>query len=314
MPERRYYVLLNPNSGTVKALGITGALLSQVFAEHGLDATIDADAESSVDARIERAVASDADVIVAAGGDGTATAIANHVLDTGKTLAILPLGTFNLLAKDLKLPSDLQAWAAALPAMEPRAIDVGVVNDRIFLHKTVIGLMPDLAAGRERVRGGGIRAQLGYLRYFVRRVARSRRIALEIKTDTGEIQIERVHAVGVASNAYDEGVGRFMTRQTLDSGLLTLYKVRRLSVIDLVRLVTGMIAGHWQRDPSLAIQVAHGVSIRSRKPRLQVMIDGEVENLETPLHFSIRHKALAVLAPATLTSASTAEPAKNPGV
>ncbi|MCD7059685.1 diacylglycerol/lipid kinase family protein [Pelagibacterium xiamenense] len=310
MASGRYHVLLNRNSGTVQALGITPEMLAERFEQHGFDAIVDGDTETPVAERIERAVASDAQVIVAAGGDGTVTSTAARIMGTGKTLAVLPLGTFNLLARDLGVPLDLDAWIEALPHMVSKDIDVAEVNGTIFLHKAVIGVMPDIAAAREKIRGAGRLAGLSYLRYVFRRVARSRRLALEVVTDTGEKRIERVHAIGVASNAYDEEFGHFMSRQHLDSGILTLYKVDRMSPLAFVRLAAGMIAGHWRDDPSLRIQSAHAVTIRSRKPRLQVMIDGEIESLETPLHFTIKHKALPILA----LPAQAEAPAENPTV
>ena len=45
--------------------------------------------------------------IVAAGGDGTVSAVAKVALDTSATLGILPIGTLNHFAKDLGLPLDL---------------------------------------------------------------------------------------------------------------------------------------------------------------------------------------------------------------
>lgn len=308
MASGRYHVLLNPNSGTVQSLGLTADDLAELFGQHDLDATVDSDPQTPLAERIEKAMAGDAETIVAAGGDGTVTAIAQRVIGSDKSLAVLPLGTFNLLAKDLNVPLDLEGWVEALPYMEPRAIDAAEVNGRVFLHKAVIGIMPEIAAGREHIRGAGPLAGLGYLRYVFRRVARSRRLALEITTDTGETHIERVHAIGIASNAYDEGFGHFMKRERLDTGLLTLYKVHKLSPLDFTRLAAGMLAGHWRDDPALRIQSAHSVVIRSRKPRLQAMIDGEIESLETPLHFTIRPGALRVLAPPALETAPAAEP------
>src|SRR5690242_2057973 len=100
-----YHVLLNARSGS--AGDETAALLRTALAEHGHAATIDADAEAPFADRVRRAVDSSADVIVAAGGDGTVTALAEAIVDSGKTLAVLPLGTANLLARDLGLPLDL---------------------------------------------------------------------------------------------------------------------------------------------------------------------------------------------------------------
>ncbi|SDH08793.1 diacylglycerol/lipid kinase family protein [Pelagibacterium luteolum] len=307
MTQRRFHLVLNVNSGTVQALGVTEPDLEAMFKEYGLEVEIDADPDLSLDQRIEKALASDADTVIAAGGDGTVTALATAVIDSDKSLAILPLGTANLLARDLGLPLDLKECVAALAAMEPLSIDVSEVNGTIFLHKAVIGVLPELAAGRERIRGEGWGAKIGYMRYFFRRLSRARRLALEISTGDGQTRIERVQSIAVACNAYDEGLGRFFHRDKLDTGLLTIYVLRHLNAGDIFRLAAGMIAGRWRDDEAIDISTARSVSIRSKKPRLQAMIDGEVQSVEVPLNFKIYPRALTVLAPIKAVKEELAE-------
>ncbi|HCO54674.1 MAG TPA: diacylglycerol kinase [Pelagibacterium sp.] len=297
MTQRRFHLVLNVNSGTVQALGVTSDTLRAMFAAHGLEVTIDADPQTELSDRIRNAIESDADTIIAAGGDGTVTALATAIIHSDKNLAILPLGTANLLARDLGMPLDLDEAIEALRDVEPLAIDVSEVNGTIFLHKAVIGVIPELAAGREYIRGQGMGAKIGFMRYFYRRISRARRLALEIATGDGQSRIERVQAIAVATNAYDEGLGRFFHRDKLDTGLLTIYVLRHLRIGDVFRLATGMLAGHWRDYEALDISTARSVTIRTKKPRLQLMIDGEVQSMEAPLEFKIYPRALSVLAP-----------------
>lgn len=298
MTSRRYHVVLNPKSGAALAAGVTADSLAAAFAHHGHDAVIDADDSAPFEQRIRRACDSDADVIVSAGGDGTATGLAGALAGTGKALAVLPLGTANLLARDLSLPLDLDATVAALGAMEPRQIDVGEVNGRVFLHKVVVGLIPSIALGREQLRGReGLRSMFVFGGYLLRRLTRARRIALAITSRDTDDRTQRVQAIAVANNAYDEGFGRVFARSSLDAGVLTLYVLKHLSVGDALRLSAEMLAGRWQQDEALDIASVRSVTIRSRRPTIAAMIDGEVEMLQSPLNFRIRPKALTVLAP-----------------
>ena len=255
---------------------------------------------------------SEADIIVAAGGDGTATALAGALVGTGRTLGILPLGTANLLARDLAMPLDLDAALAALLDMQPRQIDVGEVNGRIFLHKVVVGFVPAIAAGREHMRGrSGVGAQFGFLRYFLRRLARVRRLALEIapREGEGQVRVERVPAVAVANNSYDQGLGQVFSRPRLDAGHLGLYVVRRLALTDVVRLSAEMLLGRWQEDEALQIETVTEVTLRTRRRTITAMIDGEVERLRVPLRFRIRPLALSVLAPVAAGADDSGAPA-----
>ncbi|HEV7346657.1 MAG TPA: diacylglycerol kinase family protein [Devosia sp.] len=294
--DRSYYVIFNERSGTAEAIGLTADALEAHFTAAGLDAVVDARGDVSMEQRAADALASPAQVIVAAGGDGTVTALAETLAGTDKSLAILPLGTVNALAKDLHIPLDIPQAIAALAEGEERLIDVGEVNGRIFLHKVVVGVIPAVAAGRERIRGRhDVGAKLAFLRYFARRLTRARRMALAITTSTGKSRIERVQAVAVACNAYDEGVGQFFTRSSLNQGRLTLYTLRHLNVGDVLRLTAEMFLGTWRDDEALSIESADAVTIDSHKSLLKVMFDGEVETLRTPLEFSIRKQALSII-------------------
>ena len=306
MNEHRYHVVFNANAGTANATGITAAELQAMFEANGLQVEIDADASQPMADRVARAVSSDADVVVAAGGDGTITALAGALVDSPKSLAILPLGTVNALAKDLKVPLDLASAVKSLVTATPQRIDVGEVNGRVFLHKVVIGLIPAVAAGREHIRGNQtMAAKLGLLRYFFRRLARSRRIAVVIDTDTNDARAERVQAIAIASNAYNEGFGQFFHRENLDRGTLTLYVLKHFTFVDFVRLTSGMLLGRWRDDEALRVESITTATIRSHKALLKVMFDGEVETLRTPLVFRIRPLALSVLTPVEVGTPAT---------
>lgn len=298
MTDPLYHIVLNANAGTAHAMGVDADSLQRLFEAHGLAATVDADSERPLAERIARALASPAGIVVAAGGDGTITALASALIGTEKSLAILPLGTVNALAKDLQMPLDLPEAVAALATGVPHRIDVGEVNGRVFLHKVVIGLIPGVAAGREHIRGStDTFAKLGFLRYFFRRLSRARRIALAIAIGDGPVRVARVQALAVANNAYDEGLGHFFSRERLDRGKLTLYVLKHFGVADFVRLTGGMVLGRWQEDEALSVQSVESVTITSHKRLLKVMFDGEVETLKTPLAFRIRPLALPVIVP-----------------
>lgn len=324
---RRCHVVLNARAGGAEDGGetILDAIESGLRRIGATSVTIDADRSRPFEERIRRAMASDAHLVVSAGGDGTATALATAIVDAagdavahagagagpqpdgGKILAVLPLCTANLLARDLQIPLDLQEAIAALADMQPRRIDVGRVHGRVFLHKVVIGFAPAVAAKREELRSkSDLASMTRFLRYFLSRLAKPPHRRLSLRLDDGPQEEIKVRALAIASNAYDEGLGRFFSRARLDRGHLTVYGLKHLTLADVLRLSTGMLIGRWRQDEALSERPARSVDVAARQRRVRVMIDGEVMKLPSPLRFEIHPGALQVLAPVEAGQASPA--------
>ncbi|GLQ57335.1 diacylglycerol/lipid kinase family protein [Devosia nitrariae] len=294
----KYHVILNASAGTANATGVTPESIVELFGRHGLVATVDADVKSPMDERIRGALDSDADVLVAGGGDGTVGALAEALAGTARILAILPLGTVNAVARDLGMPLTLEEAIADIARGTPQRMDVGEVNGHFFLHMAVVGFVAGIAAARERVRGRfGLLEAVAFGRFFVRRLMRSRRLALAVSPSEGEAHIERAQALAVVCSEFSEGFGRMFARDRFDSGALTVYVVRHLDFTDLLRLTARMFLGRWQQDEALKIERVREVRLDTKKPALKVMLDGELITIETPLVFRIRPLALTVLMP-----------------
>jgi diacylglycerol kinase family enzyme len=304
------HVLFNHRSGTAGMLGITAATLREKLEGAGYSVTVDDEQDAPLEQRVAAAARSKSDAVVVAGGDGTVTAMAEAAVETGKPMLILPMGTANLLARDLSLPLEIDAWVAALPTMVERRIDIGRVNGRLFLHKVVVGFAPAIAAGREKLRGRmDMMGKFALLRFMIRRLLRSRRFAIEFRRDDGSSWVERVQSVAVANNMYDEGFGKVFAKAKLDDGLLGLYILKHLNVLDFIRLVTGMVIGNWTHDEALDVQTVDNLIVRTKRRRLKAMVDGEVMSLFSPLLFSVEPQALVMLAPPLEQEAEAPAPA-----
>ena len=307
------FVLLNASSGTVQSIGLTPELLCERFAAHGVDAeVVSIGRDGSFDTLLERARQTVAPILVAAGGDGTVTALAEAALDSDKQLAILPLGTANLLARDLSIPLDIETWLQCFASMEPRGIDVCSVNGRLFLHKVVLGLAPGIATAREHLRKrGGLLSTLAFLGFIKRRIERLRRIRVTIDIDAAGPERHVISTIAVANNAYDEGFGRVFSRGRLDRGKFTVYIAERITVPDAMRMLGGMIIGSWHADSVFTAVEASDVTLDRHKKRVIAMIDGDPVRLENPLRFTMRPGALTVLAPPPLGNTPGPEPIKS---
>ena len=96
----------------------------------------------------------DGGLVVAAGGDGTINAVAAAAWARGVPMGVVPLGTFNYFAREQALSLDpaqaVQDILQALQAGQMRPVNVGLVNERLFLVNASLGLYPRLLDERER--------------------------------------------------------------------------------------------------------------------------------------------------------------------
>jgi len=115
------------------------------------------------------AVAARVDLVLASGGDGTVTACAGAVAGSGIPLAVLPSGTGNLLARNLRLPIDLdRALAVALTGTD-RQLDVGCANGLPFLVMAGVGFDARALSGSRP-----LKPRLGWAAYYVAALAHLR--------------------------------------------------------------------------------------------------------------------------------------------
>lgn len=96
-------------------------------------------APSGLADEVRDAVASGAERVLVAGGDGTISTAAGSLCGTSTALAVLPAGTLNHLAKDLGLPEELDEAVSVARSEYRRSIDVGLVNGKVFLNTSSVG-------------------------------------------------------------------------------------------------------------------------------------------------------------------------------
>ncbi|MBK3399796.1 MULTISPECIES: diacylglycerol kinase family protein [Methylobacterium] len=297
-PARRIVLVANVAAGSLVDGGLTPEVLGKRLEAAGLDVVAEPRPDAPLPERLEAAATMpDIDAVAVAGGDGTLACAAQALTGKQAPLGILPLGTMNLLAKDLGLPLDLDAAVQVLATGTVRAIDAGEVNGHVFLINSVLGLPARMARHREAKRGrmgvlDVVRMGAGLLRHLGR-YPRDRAVL----TLAGESRRVRFRTLAVVCGDYREGLGQVLSRAGVDGGHLTLYLVETLSAARLVRLGLGFAVGEWRRLPDLERHETDALMLDARKA-LRVMNDGEVVLIAPPLHYRLRASALRVLVPA----------------
>lgn len=290
--RRRTLLLVNRRArlGTRPLTDVIGLL-----GAGGLDVTVDAfetpaDISGDIIARRD-----EIDCVVVCGGDGTISAAARGLMETGLPMGILPIGTANDLARTLAIPTDLMRAADVIISGLTRKIDVGTVNGHAFFKVASIGLSADLARNLrpETKRRWG---RLGYAVAAIRALATARPFTsrITIKGETIEVRSMQI-AVG---NGRHYGGGNVVAHDAaIDDGHLDLYSLEVESVWKLALMAPSFRLGAHGAWAEVRTARCVTFDVETRKPR-PVNADGELVTF-TPARFHVHPAAVRVYAPVT---------------
>jgi len=271
--------------------------LAQIFNEHQIDADISvAHSGTEVVELAREAARGRYQIVVAGGGDGTVSSVAAAVIDTDKILGVLPLGTLNHFARDLKVPFDLEAAAQTIVAGHSTEVDVAEVNNRIFLNNSSLGLYPIIVRERQK------RERLGYNKWpafmwaTIQALRRYPFLNVRLRVN-GELFERATPFVFVGNNEYAMNLLNVGLRERLDRGVLSIYITHRTGRLRLITLALRVLLGRLRNDKDFLALRSSELKIQSRHKRLRVAFDGEIEVMQPPLEYRVRSRALRVIVP-----------------
>jgi len=287
------------NAGSGSVLGDeTAQTLRERFIAFGIRANVHLAASGIEIGRLaQHAAESDAELVVAGGGDGTISTVANGVMRSGKTLGILPLGTLNNFSKDLGIPQNLNDAVRVIAKGVVKEIDLAEVNGRVFINNSSIGLYPKMVVRREQQqqklgRGKWAAAFWASLRLF--RISPFLKVNIELD---GKVFERKTPFVFVGNNEYEMDMYNIGRRPSLEEGKLSLYFLHREGRWGLVVLMWKTISGRLKQWREFEAVSTDHVTIRTRRKRIRVALDGETTLIKPPLEYRTLPKALKVIVP-----------------
>ena len=288
-------VLVNSRAGTVlDGLGRNPReTIEKAFAEAGLEADIQLVKPRHMDRWLARAARSDYDTIIVGGGDGTFSHALRHLAGTDKTLGVLPLGTMNLFGRDLGVATPFAAGVHSLATAEPKPIDLGEINGRLFHSLVGVGFFAQMARAREETRGFRLGRWVGLGVAAMRAYSRTGRTRLAIEVDDQVRDID-AYAVLVTNNLFE---GASWRRTRLDAGTLEIHIGHDADILTRAKAGLDLLFGTWRDNETIETVKARRATIYSMRSRLWASVDGELVRMRTPLRFAIRPRALSVLVP-----------------
>ncbi|MDP0491614.1 MAG: diacylglycerol kinase family protein [Verrucomicrobiota bacterium JB023] len=276
--------------------------LLTIFREQASDAKLIAvEAEDFADA-IDEALAGPCDTLIVGGGDGSITSTASRVAQAGKTLGVIPLGTFNLEARDLGISLDPLEAGRQLATAKPRSIDLLEINGEPCLCTLILGFYPELSRMRQEYHGKAwwqksFRTAYETLVLATRTPILDLQLETPLESSTGSIR-RRTRMTAISPGAYVEEFGLIPHREELASGLIHAYVSSHLSRSELLKASLSYLSGKLFSTDDMEVVTGRELVINiPDREQIPAMIDGETLSLKLPLSIKLKPKALSVLPP-----------------
>ncbi|HEY5894024.1 MAG TPA: diacylglycerol kinase family protein [Chthoniobacterales bacterium] len=294
-------VVLNSEAGAIAGSGSAKLVagLHEIFiGEDITGAEIEAVPGSEIENALQRALNGPADIVIIGGGDGTVASAVTLMAGRGKPLGILPLGTFNLAARDLGMPLDWKEATLALIDAPALDVDLLEMGGRLYFCLVILGFYPTLVMTRPKYRGNWFVKSWKLGTEMLASVAAFPPLHLTFVNEEGMVIHQRSRIVLIANNDYEELFGLFPRRKSLDAGYFTVYISTHRTRWGLIRSFLAWVIGRWKQDREVSYFHATDLEISVQgERRLPVMSDGEISKHRLPLRIVLRPKAIRVLAP-----------------
>ncbi len=235
--------------------------------------------------------------VIASGGDGTLSAIAQLILTyrPQMPMGIIPAGTCNDFAESLKLPQDEWDCINTVAANQPVALDVGRVNgEKIFLSTCAAGMFVNISFSTS----GLLKKNLGPLAYYfsaLGELPHIRSFPLRIETEAEVIEDEFLLFL-LINGSQAAGLANLYSKARMRDGCMDLLLIRDVPRIDLPYLLVELLNRESNADGRWFRHVRAKNFKFSSTQTLHTTQDGE-EGLPLPLEVEVLGQALNVFIP-----------------
>jgi YegS/Rv2252/BmrU family lipid kinase len=247
----------------------------------------------------EAAAIAGADLVLVCGGDGTVRTVCAELAGTGIPVGVVPVGTGNLLARNLGVPLYLQAAIDVALNGQDRAIDLVAIRgdgleDEHFLVMAGMGFDAAIMEGANEQ----IKARVGWLAYVVAALRNLMfpAVRLEISIDDGPFTKHRARTVVIGNVGYLQAGIPLLPDAAIDDGVLDVVLVSPGRFLSWVPVALRVLSKNKRTDESLDRMTGRKVSIRAAHdtPR---QLDGDSIGMGKELHAECIHGRLLVRVP-----------------
>lgn len=244
---------------------------------------------------VNQAIEDGVNLFIAAGGDGTVSFVGNALIGTEIPLGIIPLGTGNLLAKELHIPQKLEGALELLTSAEHDTIKIDTIQleERSYILNVSVGVTPQIMEQTD----SSDKQRLGFFAYlinFIQQILglKLQRFNLEYdgkkKTySASEILITNGRSIGVEGLQWSQDV-------SLIDGALDLFIIRAANLFDILSLLISIFAKNERMNASIKIvRFTDYCRIKTQSP-IRIQADGDCVG-ETPVEVKVNPSSLSII-------------------
>lgn len=235
--------------------------------------------------------------IIIGGGDGTVRSVIQYIVDKDIPIVILPLGTFNVLAKALNYPDTIEECFAIIKNNKVKLIDLAEVNKTIVVNHAWLGLYYYILKMREKHKAilGKSRLLKAIFNTFIF-FKHIPQYYFEIKTDETTVAYKTC-LIFISNNESKGNIFNFGERATLSSGLLSVSILHCHTRWQLFSCMLNIIFSNFKDSKYIVNFTVPELKVNSKSDTINMVIDGELFKFDKPLHFISLPKKLKVLIP-----------------
>jgi len=300
---KKLQVIINPAAGVGRP--ILQALNSQLK-DSGIEWDVSLTHKAGDAERLaKKAVEDGADVVGVHGGDGSVMEVASALRGTSTPMAIFPGGTANVMSVELGIPNnDIEAAIdfIAKGSYTTRLIDMGKVNDRLFLLRIGIGLEADMMKSADQE----AKNRFGMLAYAFSALNEMRNLMpthYRVQVDGELHEMEGVSCM--IANSGNVAIGGFTLSKKIDisDGLLDVVIFRSADLAAMITVSAAVMSPNAEATDSPQLEHYQGreIVVESNPPQT-ISIDGEVIE-PTTLTASILPGVVNVVVPIPVSEA-----------
>ncbi len=241
---------------------------------------------------VKDAIATNPDIIVACGGDGTINEVASAMIGHSIPLGIIPCGSGNGLATNLGLPKDPQKAIEIIKRFKIQLIDAGQVGEEYFFSNLGFGIDAEVIKRYEQKQK---RTISGYVDASLKSVLHYKAKKFNVKVD-GEV-FDKAFYYLFCSNSNMAGYGiSFTPTASLSDGILDLLMVEDLSMLEQVYFSMLVLTKQIERLEKATYKQVKAFSLCTQETEITYQLDGEFKTIQaSTLHVNVVEGALKVI-------------------